>query len=218
MLLLLFLLCRNTPVADDIVLETFWPGDESKARASLRTTLSIVRKYLCPEGELDPIVRQAGGILIKTEIPIWFDYREFCQQIEQGKAIEADRPEKAMENYRASVRLYRGHFLENFYEDWALLVREESELSYAFALRRLASARLVGQQWAEAHEYAYCGLRNDPLSSKFCEMTMEALIGMKRHQDAIKVFEECRATLESELGVEPTIEMLRFCELAKIGM
>ena len=201
-----------------MVLEAFWPGDESKARASLRTTLSIVRKLLCPDGELDPLSRQAGGLSIVSEVPIWFDYREFCQQIEQGKNVEPTQPERAMECYRAAVRLYRGPFLEGIYQDWALLIREETERALAHALRRLALASLSGRQWAQAHEYAYRGLKSDPLNRKFCEMTLQALIGLKRHHDALVIFENCRQALEMELSIEPTTEMLRLRELAKIGL
>ncbi len=218
LLLLLYLLYRNSPVGEESLLELFWPGEEGKARASLRTTLSYLRKLMCPEGSLDPLPRLANGISISQELPVWFDYREFETLMDRGKGLEPSNPNRAADCFRSAVRLYRGPFLENVYEDWALEVREQAELSFEHALRYLATASLSLQNWAQAYEFAARGLRRDPLSQPFCEMTMQALIGLQRPHDALAAFEQCRALLQQELDLEPSIEMIRCRELARLSL
>ena len=218
LLLLLYLLYRDRPVGEESLLELFWPGSESKARATLRTTLSYLRKLLFPDGSFDPFSRQAGGILLASELPVWFDYREFDGLVKRGGSLERSAPEQSMECYRSAVRLYRGAFLESFYEDWVVVIREQVEQSYSHCLNYLAAGSLKLQNWNQGYEYASRGLRRDPLSEAFCEMTMQALLGLRRHQDALGVYEQCRSALQQELGTEPSIEMMRFRELAKLGL
>ena len=217
LLLLLYLLYRNVPVGEEALLELFWPGDESKARATLRTTLSYLRKLVCPDGAFDPLPRQANALCLSPEIPVWFDYREFDLLVQRGKSTEESSPERAMECFRSAVRLYRGPFLESVYEDWALEAREQAELAYEHCLRYLASGSLAAKNWAQAYEYAARGLRRDPLSQAFCEMTMQAQIGLQRHRDALQTYEQTRAVLQQELDAEPSIEMMRYREMAKLG-
>lgn len=218
LLLLLYLVYRNSPVAEESVLELFWPGEEARARASLRTTLSYLRKLVCPGGDVDPLIRQANGLRFSEEVPVWFDHREFEALIERAKSLESSNPSRALEAFRSAVRLYRGPFLENVYDDWALEVRQAAELSYEHALRYLATANLAAKSWAQAYEYAARGLRRDPLSQPFCELTMQALLGLQRPHDALQAFEQCRALLRQELDLEPSTDMLRYREMARMHL
>ncbi len=218
LLLLLYLLYRDGPVGEESLLELFWPGDEQKARATLRTTLSYLRKLICPDGSFDPLPRQAGGLAVSSELPVWFDFREFTQLVRRGRELEVSAPEQSMECYRSAVRHYRGPFLENVYEDWALEAREETERAYEHCLEFLSFGSLKSTSWGQAYEYASRGLRKDPLSQPFCEMTMQALIGLSRHRDALALYEQSEVNLRNELGAEPSIEMLRLREMAKLGL
>lgn len=218
LLLLLYLLYREGPVGEESLLELFWPGDEQKARATLRTTLSYLRKLVCPDGSFDPLPRQASGLTLSAELPVWFDFREFTQLVRRGRELELGAPEQSMECYRSAVRLYRGPFLENVYEDWALEAREETERAYEQCLEFLSVGSLKSNNWGQAYEYASRGLRKDPLSQPFCEMTMQALLGLARHRDALSVYEQSEVALRNELGAEPSIEMLRLREMAKLGL
>ncbi len=218
LLLLLYLLYRNIPVGEENLVELFWPGDESKARASLRTNLSYLRKLLCPDGKLDPFLRQAGGLVLSDEISIWFDFREFDQLVSNGKRATANSPDRTGDCFRSAVRLYRGPFLENIYEDWALQVRDQASLAYEHCLNYLATTGLSEGNWAQAFEYATRGLRRDPLSQSFCEMTMQAQIGLQRYHDALKTFEQCESAIRLELELEPSTDMIRYRETAKLSL
>jgi two-component SAPR family response regulator len=218
LLLLLYLFYRNVPVGEETLLELFWPGDESKARATLRTTLSYLRRLLVPDGSIDPLPRQANALSLASGIPVWFDHREFEAFVQRGRSLAESHPDRAVECFRSAVRLYRGPFLENVYEDWAIQAREQAELAYESCLTFLAFRSLQARNWAQAYEYSARGLRRDPLSVAFCEMAMQAQIGLQRHREALQTYERCRLALEQELGAEPSIEMMRYREMARLGI
>ncbi len=217
-LLLMYLLCREGPAGEETILELFWPGDEAKGRASLRTALSYLRKLIYPEHPEDPFERQASGLALSSQVSVWFDFREFGQLVRRGRELAQDNPQRALESFRAAVKLHRGPFLENVYEDWALQYREQSEQQFEESLMYLARTCLSGKQWAEAYEHSGRGLRKDPLSQPFCEVAMQALIEMGRTHEALELFERCSAALDRELQLEPSIEMLRCRELARLNL
>lgn len=217
LLLLLYLLCKNGSAGEEQLYDTFWPGDVQRARASIRTTLSYLRKLLCPDGKLDPLLRHADAVYLAEEVPVWFDLREYDRLVKRGQSLEETATERAMECYRAAVRLYRGEFLENFYEEWVLEIRNQAELQYGHLLNRLINHASASGNWGQALEYSARGLRRDPINTDHCEVAMRSLVELRRSKDALDMFEEsARALKEDEL--EPTIEMLKLREMAKLGL
>lgn len=217
---LLFMLVRNAPIGEALLIEQFWPGDETKGRMSLRSNLYYLRKLIAPE-ELnlpDPIERRAPGLSISKEIPIWFDYWEFNSLIERGKGLTDSLPQRAIEFFRSACRLYRGPFLENIYDDWALTVREQCQADISAALQFLARQSLAIESWAEAHEHALRGLHCNELDQPFYELDMLALIKLGRQHEALRLYEQASTLLERELSLEPSIEMIRLRELAKLNI
>ena len=218
LLLLLYLLYRNGPVGEESLAELFWPGPEEKAKASLRTALSYLRKLLVPEGVQEPFSRQAGGLALAEEVSVWFDYREFERLVKRGRSFVKNHPERTMECYRTAVKLYRGPFLENIYEEWALSLREQTEVLFEECLHFLARESVSAQNWGEALEHSSRGIRRDPLSQPFCESAMRAMLELGRHHDALQLFEQCKTALQKELDMEPSIEMIKLRELARLNL
>jgi two-component SAPR family response regulator len=218
LLLLIYLLYRDRPVGDQTLLEHFWPGDENKGRTSLRSAMSYLRKLLSPDSPAEPFERQASGISVAKWVNVWFDYREFEQLVAQGQTHQGFNPQRAVECFRGAVKLCRGPFLENIYEDWALEVRERSEQLLESCLRFLGEQCLAAESWAEAYEHASRALRRDDLSQPFYEMAMKALIELGRHHDAITLFEQGKVRLHRELELEPSIEMMRLRQMAHLNV
>ncbi len=218
LLLLLYLLYRDAPVGEEHLLEMFWPGDEQSGRASLRNALTHLRKLLTPNGGPELFQRTAAGLSLTRSLQVWFDYREFQSLVAQGRKALAASPQRTVECYRAAVRLHRGPFLENIYEDWALVVRQETDEALQECLRFLVEQCAAAGAWAESYEHANHALRRDDLNQPFYEMAMRALIELGRHHDALTLFDKGKSRLLSELEMEPSIEMLRLREHARLNV
>jgi DNA-binding response OmpR family regulator len=218
LLFLVYLLYRGGPVGEDTLLEIFWPGDEAKSRQSLRHAISYLRKEISRDGPCEPFERTAAGLGLSKDVSVIFDYHEFEQQIAQGKQLKTSNPARAVECFRSAAKLYRGPFLENIYEDWALEAREQAETMLSDCLTYLAEQCLASESWAEALEHSQRGIRRDNLSQPFYEMAMRALIGLGRHHEAIALFEQGRALFQRELDLEPSIEMIRLKQMALLNV
>ena len=218
LLLLLFLLTQNGHVGDDKLLETFWPGPEEKGRASLRAALSYLRKVLVPDNVFDPFERKSNGININPQLSVWYDLTEFQRLVRAGDTFTESHPERALDSYRKAVQLYRGPFLENVYDEWALQVRTQAERAFERAAHSLASQNLAAENWAESQEFASLILRQDPCNQPLYEISMKALIGLGRHHDALSLFDSAKRILWQELEIEPSIELIKQRELARLNV
>lgn len=218
LLLLLFLLSHEGQVGDDKLLETFWPGPEEKARASLRAALSYLRKVLVPDGLFDPFERKSNCLWINPELSIWYDLTEFQRLIRAGNSQKESHPDRALDSYRKAVQLYRGPFLENVYDDWALQIRTNSEQAFENAALSLAAQNLETENWAESQEFASLILRQDPCNQPVYEISMKALMGLGRHHDALNLFDHAKRVLWKELEIEPSIDLIKLRELARLNI
>lgn len=218
LLLFLYLLVRRKPVGEMSIYETFWPGLESKAQASLRAALSFLRKLIAPERESDPFVRVGGTVAIADDVQLWFDYREFWDLVEQGQSAQSSQPQRTKSLFEAAVKLYRGPFLENVYDDWAIQAREAASVAYQDCLSFLVESSLKIENWEDVLDYSQQGLNRDDINQKLVEGCMLAMIHLGRHPEALTLFDKISARLEREYELEPSIEMVRLQQMARLNV
>src|SRR5215218_7080597 len=162
------------PQAREKLVDLLWPDLlPRQGRRMLSDTLWRARRLLTPPGQADTQALLIAGdtVTFRPDSTTWVDLIAFEQALQERKAADAG----ADERLRAAVELYRGDFLEDCYDDWALFERERLREQYLSALQRLY--HLLG-----------------------------------RTDDALRAFGQCRAQLESELGVEPEAETLSLYE------
>ena len=106
---------------------------------------------------------------------------------------------------------YTGDLLEGFYEDWAIRERERLRLLYLDSLATL----LTHYSQAGAHDDALrCGqqiLALDPLREDIHRELIRLHLQRSHRALALRQYEQCRAVLEEELGVEPMEETRALC-------
>jgi len=115
-LLAYLILHRHQPQPRERLVGLFW-GDrpEHKARSSLSTALWHIRRCLPHEG---PALNSAEGFILSDshtvqfdpQADLWLDVDEF----------ESHASHDDMTRLQSAVALYRGHFLDGFYDDWII--------------------------------------------------------------------------------------------------
>ena len=138
----------------------------------------------------------------------WVDLIAF----EQAFTIRKAPPTGADERLRTAVELYRGDFLEDCYDDWALYERERLREQYLSALQRLLAADQARQAYDLALQSALRLVQADPLREEAHRALMRLYHLLGRTDDALRAFAQCRALLDTELGVEPEAETLSLYE------
>jgi DNA-binding SARP family transcriptional activator len=196
---------RDSAVADDLLLEAFWPDTpEPSARRSLKVAASCARAVLDVPGT--PSVIQGAE-------------RTLAIRLREGDSVDVDRFEEAARAatladpseqrplLERAASLWTGEPLpEERYSDWAAAWREDLTARYAEVLAALVAACHADEDHPAATQAARRLLELDPLdeSSQRGLMTAYARSGRRAH--ALRQFLECRRRLVDQLGVEPAGE------------
>jgi DNA-binding SARP family transcriptional activator len=166
---------------------------EQKALRSLSTALWHIHRCL-PEASI--LLSDARSVQINPQIPIWLDVEEF--------EILAARADSA--SLQKAIALYRGDFLEGFYDDWAISERYRLESLYLDALARLVSVLESAGDPQASLAAAYRLLSRDTLREDAYQAAMRSLCRLGQRKAALEQYERCRETIQNELGTQPAVE------------
>jgi DNA-binding SARP family transcriptional activator/pimeloyl-ACP methyl ester carboxylesterase len=197
----------NQVVSSDRLTEELWPG-QLRAGGSLQVRLSEVRKALRLAGEADRLVTQAPGYLLRLS-PDELDALRFERLAAEGNAALADGDAAtSVRRLDEALRLWRGPALAGL--DHAPSMRAEAG--------RLEEERLAALE-SRAEALLACGRHRDviaeletltaahPFRERFWQQRMLALYRAGRQAEALRAFGDLRATLNTDLGIEPGLEL-----------
>jgi len=195
------------PLSADRLIDDFWPDSGEGGRSSLNVCVFHLRKVLRPKDwpeELDYITRDAMGIQLNPQLPIWHDVNELLA-LTSG---DGQPGEENIARWKRAVELYRGPYLDNCYLDWAVDTRDSLEATILTCLRNLVQALTSQPRAAELLEYATRLLELDKLCQEGYLASMRANQWLGRPEAAIRQFETCKKILARELQLEPSIALL----------
>lgn len=177
-----------------------WPDSiEAQARTNLRHVLHHLRHALPHLDHFLDITPQT--IRWRADASCWLDVATFDAAVVRAERDTADGGLAAL---REAIELYRGDLLAGCYDEWLVGERERFLQRYLAALARLAELLEVQGDLARAIEHAEQLLRHDPLREETYRLLMRLHDGMGDRARALRVYHACVATLERELGVEPS--------------
>jgi DNA-binding SARP family transcriptional activator len=195
---------HDVPQARDKLVDLLWPDlPPSQGRRMLSDALWRARRLLEPADGIasSAIVKSGNAVLFQLSSTTWIDVLAFERDLTAP-------PDATLERVRGAVALYRGEFLEACYDDWALYERERLRELYLGALQRLRAFDQARGAYDAALQSALRLVRADPLREDGHRALMRLYYLLDRTDDALRAFEQCRAALRDELGVEPEPETL----------
>ena len=205
-LLSLLLLHRGRVVSVDRLADELWDGEPpAAATAALRVYVSRLRKLLAAAGQERLLVTHPAAYQLDLPDDA-IDVVRFESLAAQGRAaMQAERPDRAVELLRSALDLWRG----TAYADVASTGSVEAESA------RLEEARLEAVEDCIEAELA-CGnhrrvlgdlqglVAAHPLRERLWALRMTALYRSGRQAEALAVFQEFRKHLVDELGLDPS--------------
>jgi DNA-binding SARP family transcriptional activator/ABC-type branched-subunit amino acid transport system substrate-binding protein len=210
-LLASLLLHANEVVSLDRLIDELWGETPPPTAAkTLQAQVSRLRRAL--NGEEDPAAHMLGpletrghGYLLKVE-PGQVDADRFQGMLEEARRTRAEgKPEKAAEELRRALALWRGPALADFaYEPFAQteIVRLD-ELQLTAFEERLEADLALGRHTELIGELEALVARH-PLRERLRGQLMLALYCSDRQAEALHVYQEFRLALAEELGLEPS--------------
>ncbi|MGE5223627.1 MAG: AAA family ATPase [Omnitrophica WOR_2 bacterium] len=185
---------RRQPLHRDQLAGIFFgERTEHKARRSLSTALWHIRR--CLPGD-SVILNDSQTVQFDPQSPLWLDVEEF-----EALAARSDAA-----SLHAAVALYRGDFLEGFYDDWIISERYRLESLYLETLARLILVYEAGKDYQAALATALRLLDRDALREDAHQAAMRAYCGLGQRKAALEQYGRCQEILRKELGAEPMVE------------
>ena len=183
-------------------------GDD-QARASLRQTLTYLRKSLAPGGS-GTIVAQGDSVYVEpTAIEV--DAARLESLITRGGVEALER----------ALDLYRGEFLEGVdlrdpeFNDWLREERIRLRNLVIEGSKELLSIQIASDHVSEALKVANRLLTIDPLQEDVHRAIMRLHLCRGERVPALNQYDTCRQVLDRELGIEPDEETERLLSEAR---
>ncbi len=205
--LALLLLRANELVPTARLVDELW-GEQPPPTAvkAVQVHVSQLRKAL-GEGVLET---RPSGYLLRLEAAA-LDAQRFEGLLEQGRRLLADgAAEEAGRVLREGLALWRGPPLADFqYEPFARNEIGRLEELRLVALEQRLEADLALGRGAEAVGELEALVRDHPLRENLCGLLILALYRAGRQADALAAYQDARARLVDELGLDPSQALQR---------
>jgi TolB-like protein/DNA-binding SARP family transcriptional activator len=197
---------RGAPTPRATLTGLLW-GDrsEDQARASLRQTLSALRKEL--GNEAAKVLTTTQDSICLAQQGIWVDV----------DAVELAARESGPESLEFAVTLFRGDLLEGLalnepaFDQWLTAERERVRSLMLRVWMELVASLEKDGRIEDAITHCARALALDPLQEKMHRLMMGLYLKQERHDAALAQFEQCRRTLADQLQVMPeraTLDLL----------
>jgi tetratricopeptide (TPR) repeat protein len=106
----------------------------------------------------------------------------------------------------SAAALYRGSFLNGFYDDWIINERYRLETLFSDTLARLMAGQEASGQYERALSTALRLLHHDPLREDAHRQAMRAYCRLGQRNAALEQYHRCRTIVQEELAAEPKVE------------
>jgi predicted ATPase len=220
--LLAYLAVTDQSHGRDALAALFWADyDQTRARAALRRTLSVLHKAL--GGEALEITRESIGLISVDRM--WSDVAEFHRLLSEPATHAHSQHEicpRCLEALGEAARLYRADFMAGFtlrdspeFDDWQFFQTETLRRELAGALERLTLGLAAQGDYESAIAHARRRLALDPLDEPAHRQLMQLYATSGQHAAALRQYQECAQLLDKELGVLPMDETVRLYQVIK---
>lgn len=196
---------RKAVSADDL-LKSVWGDNASDSVATLRNSISFIRKALEPD--IKPQQESAYIKIADKSYTLDFGNSTFIDFVEFKLLCKAARKESNQPTrvtlLEKAVALYDGDFLkEDAYEEWAAFERETLKEMYIEILMELVEYATDAENADRAITFAKKVLESDRLYEDAYETIFDLLIESGQIAEAKKIWKQCREIYQKELNSQP---------------
>lgn len=191
------------------LIEAIWPIEgERTIERNFHPTLSHLRRALESGRKFKdrpaPLLFRNGVYRLNPEVEWDVDVRELARLADEGKdRYERGELEGAAEAWQRAWKLYRGPFLQGYYEGWVTARRETWQRVYLELLRDLGDVYLRLGRGGEAMDAYRTVLIEDQLQEKIHLAVMKLYAQQGRRDLVRRQYDRLCNLLLEELGLSP---------------
>jgi two-component SAPR family response regulator len=214
--LLIYLAHCGEAVTRGRILEDLWPDKNNQKSAALfHTTLYYLRQLLDRTCHRKDVVIYSGGKYRLREGTYITDRNRFEHLL--GTAMKPGKSQtEAMTCLHEATQLYRGDYLAEMDYLWLVLTREQLELSYHQAMKKLGHHYMDKGDYYRAVRHLRLLAANDPFAEDIICMLMQSYAGAGNLVTVKEMYQSFAKSLDKEMGIAPSTETTRlFRQLTK---
>jgi DNA-binding SARP family transcriptional activator len=194
--------------------EAVWPSDgERTIDRNFHPTLSHLRRALERQrgGSVpQPLLFRAGIYRLNPEIEWHIDLQDFNRLVAQGHELVARGEDGAAADcWQGAWKLYRGPFLQGYFQAWVTSRREACQQAYVELLRDLGDLSVRLERSEDALDSYRAVLLEDSLQERTHVAVMRLYAAQGRRDLVRRQYERLCTLLLDELGVEPLPETVQ---------
>lgn len=175
---------------------TLWPEvSEDRAHASLRSAIS--RLTLVAH---EAIVVSFQDIRLADDVTV--DIRE--SRALAHRLLNPGDPERDGDLSDRAILALSADLLPGWYDDWALIEAEDWRQLRLHALDALTERLIAAKRYADATSAALAAVKAEPLRETSHAALIRVYLAEGNRAEALAAFEDYRALLRAELGLEPS--------------
>ena len=199
-----FAIHRGRRIAEDAVIEQFWPDcDPRRGRSNLCSAIWRVRKAIGREG-FSLIERSSFGETgLSDQAALQLDIEAFESTMMEALG-QADG--HAVPALGQGLEIYRGDLMPGWYDDWVLAERERLQGLYVGGLIRLMNHQAEQNLFDAGIATGRKILRIEPMRETVHRRLIELHLENGQPAAAHGQYHECVRLLRDELGVAPSRE------------
>lgn len=200
--LFLLLLAHPEGLTKEEIGEIFWPDSTpSELKLSFKNTIYRLRHAA---GKDVILFQGESRYLFNRQMDYEYDVESLMKEV--AMAEKADTPARREAHYQNALRLYRGAYLPEVDDEWAIVERERLRQVYLDILLKLADITMKSHRYAEALEYCQQAIREDSCQEDAHRMAMRIYAAMGNRALVIRQFEQCRQALKNEVDAPPSYQ------------
>ncbi len=194
--------------------EAVWPSDgERTIDRNFHPTLSHLRRALerqRGDSVPQPLLFRAGIYRLNPEIDWHIDVQDFNRLVGEGRELIARGEDGAAADcWQGAWKLYRGPFLQGYYQAWVMSRREACQQAYVELLRDLGDLSVRLERSEDALDSYRAVLLEDALQERTHLAVMRLYAAQGRRDLVRRQYERLCTLLLDELGVEPLPETVQ---------
>lgn len=198
------LLDSNHPLRKEQIIDALWPEVDDSVQQTLRSTVFYLRKAI---GEACIIYKTGSYMLDLASVygeNVWYDVAIFQKDsILSKEYLEVEDDRAAQQVLREMVELYRGDYVQSFFNDWSRARREELRSTYIEARRSLALIAWRAGEIEESIVHWQHMLALDNCLEDVHGWLIRCYLRQGKRGLALRQYQRCVEILQRELSVSP---------------
>lgn len=203
--LFFFLLSTGRPTRKESIITALWHEVDEQTDHTFHTTIYYLRKTIGGSFITSHTGSYTLNLAIDDEKQVQYDVHAFQQHYARAKqALDKKNDALAKDELSEMLKLYHGDYLQPFYSNWCIPIRDHLRTIYLGVHRELAQIEGRNKAWDASLFHWQQMLAVDNCLEEAHYGIIRCYIHQGKRSLAFRQYQSCEDILQQELGLKPS--------------